>query len=374
MLCNHCHLIQLKQTTKPELLWNAEYGYRSGINDTMRYELKSIALQAEQLTGLGQEDIVLDIGCNDGTLLDSYSNPNIIRVGYDPSHNVISIADQLLKKYGEDQYSLFTDFFTSLPYNNLFKKKAKVVTAIAMFYDLNDPNTFLKDVCEVLDDDGIFIIQQNYLMGMIQFNAFDNILHEHLEYYSLHSLSNLLKKHNLEVFDVLTNNINGGSFRTLIKKRGAKMKTSEGQENVAKMLKSEKAQGLINKNIYHEFAKNVKENGNRLKDFLTREVKRGKKIYVYGASTRGNTLLQYFGIDHSLVTAAAERNPYKWGKKTVGTNIPIVSETEARNARPDYFLALPWYFRNEFIKRERQYLSQGGKFIFPLPKFEVFHL
>ena len=140
------------------------------------------------------------------------------------------------------------------------------------------------------------------------------------------------------------------------------------------MLQSEKARGLTNKKIYHDFAANVKDTGNKLKEFLMKETNSGKKIYIYGASTRGNTLLQYFDIDNKLITAAAERNPYKWGKRTVGSNIPIVSETDARNDNPDYFLVLPWYFRDEFIKREKAYLSNGGKFIFPLPKFELFSL
>lgn len=371
ILCNNCHLVQLKQTTKPSLLWNSEYGYRSGINDTICKELKNITQNAQDIVKLVTDDIVVDIGCNDGTLLDLYDTANIIRVGYDPSHNVISTAHQILRKYGENRYFLFTDFFTDLPYLNNFNKKAKIVTAIAMFYDLHDPNTFLEDVNNILDDDGVFIIQQNYLLGMLKQNAFDNILHEHLEYYSLSSLTDLLEKHDLAVFDVLQNNINGGSFRTYVKKRNSKIQTPNGKANIANILNEENKIGILDRETYHSFADRVNNNGDRLKIFLQNEVAKGKKIFIYGASTRGNTLLQYYGIDNRLISAAAERNPYKWGKITVGTNIPIMSEQDARLAKPDYFLALPWYFHDEFLKRESQFLKNGGKFIFPLPEFTV---
>lgn len=370
VLCGDCKLLQLKQTTNPELLWNSEYGYRSGINQSVRDELKDVVCTIEKIQDLSDGDIVIDIGCNDGTLLDSYTSSNIIRVGFDPSHNVISIANQLLSKYSEENYLLIPDFFTCLPYLRRFKKKAKVITAIAMFYDLNDPNTFLNDVSEVLDDEGIFVIQQNYLVGMLSQNAVDNILHEHLEYFSLSSLTNLLAKHNMEIFNVLETPLNGGSFRTYIQKVGKGMHKID--KSVNKTMQMENSIGIDNINTYIEFANRLKHIGKHLHDFIAREVKSGKKVYAYAASTRGNSLLQFAHLDNNLITKAAERNPYKWGKITVGTNIPIVSEDEAREDKPDYFLVLPWYFREEFIRREEKYLKSGGKFIFPLPEFEIY--
>jgi len=370
-LCPKCHLLQLKQTTNPNLLWNAEYGYQSGINNTMKRELKSIINKAEHIIKLKKGDIVIDIGCNDGTLLNFYSKKQIYRVGYDPSHNVISIAHKLLEKYGEDRTILIPNFFSKEPFLKKFKKKAKIITAIAMFYDLDKPNKFLRDVYKCMDNEGMFIIQQNYLLGMLEQNAFDNILHEHLGYYSLTSLKYLMNKNNFEIFDVSKNNINGGSFRTYIRKKGAKVSSKNGLSRVKKMLSLEQKSGLINTKTYFNFAKNVNLLGKKLKDFIQSEVKKSKTVYVYGASTRGNTLLSYYKIDNKLITAAAERNPFKWGKITSGTNIPIISEEEARAQNPDYFLALPWYFKNEFLKREKEFLKRGGKFIFPLPKLEV---
>jgi NDP-4-keto-2,6-dideoxyhexose 3-C-methyltransferase len=374
ILCNKCHLLQLKQNTNPQLLWNASYGYRSGINDTMRKELKKIVRKAEKISQLKKGDIVIDIGCNDGTLLDYYRLKKIHRVGYDPSHNVISIANKLLEKYGEKTVSLFVDFFAKEPFKKNFDKPAKLITAIAMFYDLDNPNKFLKDVYACLEKNGLFIIQQNYLLGMLKQNAFDNILHEHLEYYSLSSLNYLLNKNGFEVFDVSQNNINGGSFRTYIRKKGTKLKTKFGQKRVERMLEKEKKFGILKSITYTDFSNRIEKIGKELKNFIKNEVKKGKKIYIYGASTRGNTLMNYLKIDNKLIAAAAERNPYKWGKFISGSNIPIISEEQARSDNPDYFLVLPWYFRNEFIEREQEYLKNGGKFIFALPKFEVFSL
>jgi len=275
VLCNKCHLLQLKQTTKQSLLWNEDYGYRSGINHTMRKELGSIAEIAKGIVNLKRNDIVVDIGCNDGTLLDSYKIQNIQRVGYDPSHNVISIANQLFSKYEESSYSLFVDYFTSGPYLKKYKKKAKIITAIAMFYDLNDPNTFLEDINDILDDNGLFIIQQNYLLGMLKLNAYDNILHEHLEYYSLSSLNTLLYKHNLEVFDVLENDINGGSFRTYIKKYGSSLKTTKGKDRVQTMLANESEYGILNKSTYGDFSKRIDIIGNDRSECIHHTAKNG---------------------------------------------------------------------------------------------------
>jgi NDP-4-keto-2,6-dideoxyhexose 3-C-methyltransferase len=370
VLCQNCNLLQLRFTTNPTLLWNADYGYRSGVNQTMRNELKSIVRITEKMIKLKKGDIVLDIGCNDGTLLKYYKN-KVIRCGFDPSHNVISLAYNTLERFGEGNFHLVVDFFSNEPYSEKFDKKAKVITAIAMFYDLDNPNRFLKDVYQCMDDDGIFVIQQNYLPGMLSQNAFDNILHEHLEYYSLTSLEKLLKKHGFEVFDVTTNNINGGSFRTFVKKATSKISSHTGKNRVKNMLKKEAEEGLLEKETYLEFAKRIKNIGNELLAFIKNEVKKGKKIHVYGASTRGNTLLQHFGINNKLISAAAERNPYKWGKYTAATMIPIISEEKSRADKPDYFLALPWYFKKEFLQREKEFLKFGGKFIFPLPKFEV---
>ncbi len=269
-----------------------------------------------------------------------------------------------------DTTLIINDFFNFNSFNKEFpNKKAKIVTSIAMFYDLENPKSFVNDVKKILDDNGVWVIQMNYLMSMLELNAFDNIVHEHLEYYSLSSLENLLKMYNLEVFEIEINKINGGSIRTYIKHKDCK-KFSKSKK-ISEILDKERKMGLDEIEPYHQFAERIKELKKKTYDFIKDEVSKGKTIYIYGASTRGNTLLQFYNLDHRLIKAAADRNPMKWGKEIVGAGIPIISEEQARKEKPDYFLVLPWYFIDEFKKRESDYLKNGGKFIVPLPEFQI---
>lgn len=373
-LCEDCKLVQLRHTTNPQLLYGNFYGYRSGINKTMRNELASIAKSAEQIVKLKKRDIVVDIGCNDGTELQSFKTKDIIRVGFDPSTNVAYYADMNLKQFGQKNYKIFYNFFNKEDFQRAYPdRKAKIITAIAMFYDIDDPNKFLDDVRQILDRDGVFIIQQNYLVGMLEQCAFDNIVHEHLEYYSLTSLTSLLKRHNMEVIDVMTNDINGGSFRTYIKHKGSSLSVRGGKDRVEKMLKKEKKMGLLNKRVYQSFGRRVLGNGQLLNRFLKRKLEKGETIILYGASTRVNTLLQAYGLDCRIIKAAAERNRDKWGKKTLGTNIPIISEKEARKQATIFFIG-PWFFKDEFLDRESEFLTKGGRMLFPLPFPTIFKM
>ena len=360
ILCKKCHLLQLKHNTPASLLYTENYGYKSGINQTMQAELKDIVRKALSKITKKRKIIAIDIGANDGTLLKYYSK-NVYKVAIEP----IKKFARKCKKYAD---VVINDFFNFESYNKYLPgKKADLITAISCFYDIDNPNKFLHDITKILNEDGIFIIQQNYLKSMLEQNAFDNIVHEHLEYYTLTSLQNLLKKHGLEVFDVELNNLNGGSFRTYIcfnKKRPI-------SKSVKNLLMIERRLNLDKKTIYKEFAKRVRDNKNTLKKFIKNEVEKGKKIYVYGASTRGNTLLQYFNLNKKLIPYAVERNPEKWGKKIASVGIPIISEEEARRRNPDFMLVLPWFFKKEFLKREKKFLKNGGHFIFPLPKLEI---
>lgn len=363
-----CGLLQLRHTFSHESFYR-NYWYRSGVNKTMVEELGDIAAKAENIAPLKIGDFVLDIGSNDSTLLRSYKTSGLNTVGFEPAINIV-------EKYGrEGNVEVIDDFFNYPAWQKEFgKKKAKVITAIAMFYDLDDPNAFVADVVKCLDKGGLFIIQMMYLPSFLERNAFDGICHEHLEYYSLFSLENLLRRHGLEVFGVELRDINEGSFRAYIRHKdgGNGLRVSPGAEEcVRKMRKEEASLGLGDRKAYDDFVSRVNAIRAKTKSFIEKEVAAGKKVYVYGASTKGNTLLQYFGLDKRLIVAAAERNPDKWGKRTVGTNIPIVSEEEARKAKPDYFLVLPWHFLKEFVEREREFLDGGGEFIVPLPEFKV---
>ncbi len=361
-----CGLLQLKHTTSLDLMYK-QYWYKSGINQTMCDALSDIVDKAEKLVNLKLRDLVIDIGSNDSTLLKSYKNKDLLLVGFEPAENLIEEAKIGITK-------VINDFFNFEAFQKeLGNKKAKIITAIAMFYDLDKPNEFVSDVVKCLDKDGVFIIQMNYLYSMLKQNAFDNISHEHLEYYSLIALKNLLDRHNLEIFDVELNNINGGSFRIYIKHKDCKsIKPFEGAEKrIEELDNSEREMGLDNRKVYDEFATRINELKTKVYNFIKQETENGKKVYVYGASTRGNTLLQFFNLDNKYITVAAERNPNKWGKKTIGTWIPIISEKQARTEKPDYFFILPWAFIEEFKEREKEFLEGGGKFIVPLPKFQI---
>lgn len=360
VLCGdrNCSLVQLRHTVNPDLLFR-QFWYKSGITETMRRALADITAEAEHRAALAAGDIVVDIGTNDGTLLRTYTVPGLVTVGFEPAVNLFAEASQGTSR-------IIGDYFNRAGFEKHFPgKKAKAVTSIAMFYDLEEPNRFVNDIENVLAKDGVWINQMNYLGSMLKLNAFDNISHEHLGYYSLSSLQYLLSRHNLEVVDTELNDINGGSFRTLVSHRGA----FPVHQRVRDLQESEKH--LTEFQIYEAFAKRLEALRDQTRTFIGAELEKGKKVYAYGASTRGNSLMQYFGLDQNWIRAAAERNPAKFGKKTAGTNIPIISEDQARAQKPDYFLVLPWAFINEFVARETSFLQRGGKFIVPLPEFRV---
>lgn len=359
--CSSCSLVQLLHTTPQSVLYTDNYGYKSGINQTMRDELKDIVKKTLLLHKRTRENVVcIDIGANDGTLLKNYPK-SVFKIGIEP-----------VKKFAKEceQYAdiVINDFFNITSYQEKAgDTKVDIITAISCFYDIDDPNKFLSDITHILKEDGILVVQQNYLKSMIELNAFDNIVHEHLEYYSMMSMQNLLTRHNLEIFDVELRSLNGGSFRTYISFKG-KRKIAK---SIHKLLEKEKEMGLHKKNIYKNFSKNINSIKRDLHTLLRKEIKDGKKIYLYGASTRGNTLLQYYNLDHKLIEKAVERNPEKWGKKIASVGIPIISEEQARKEKPNYMIVLPWFFKDEFLKREKDYLKNGGHFIFPLPKLET---
>ncbi len=358
-----CGLLQLRHTVNPSKMYNFYY-YHSGTNILMRKVLEGIVASASKRVRLKHNDMVLDIGCNDGTLLRAYPQTGIRRVGFDPAKNLIPEA-----RVGTTR--VINDFFNYEAFEENFpNEKAKIITSIAMFYDLDDPNKFVSDIVKCLHPDGLWIIQMSYLPLMLKQNAFDNICHEHLEYYSLMSLHYLLKRHALKVVDVELNDVNGGSFCVYVEHE-AKKAPHDGLTRVNALEKKEKNYKLHEKETYISFALRVEAIRKKIYHFIKKERARNKTVYVYGASTKGNTLLQHFNLDHHLIQGAAERNPDKFGKKTVGTLIPIISEEEARAAKPDYFLVLPWHFLKGFLTREKKYLRSGGRFIVPLPKMRI---
>lgn len=363
---------RLTEMAPSETMWG-KYWYRSGINTTMTKELGNVVSEITSRIKYNAGDIWLDIACNDGTLLKQIPN-EFIKLGIDPADNTF-VAEA--SKFG----TIVQDYFSYDAYQKTgyADKKAKVITTIAMFYDLIDPNPFIKDVCKVLDDNGVWVLQLSYTPLMIKQLAFDNICHEHAYYYSLQSFTKLFKKHGLKIVDCSLNDVNGGSFRVYVQKDIADISsfgTSPLRDvcnfRIDSLLEYEtKHYDLSDLDLWNNFQNDIENLRKQTVDFIKEEKAKGKIICGYGASTKGNTLLQWFGLDHTLIDAIAERSPYKFGMKTIGTNIPILSEEEIRAMKPDYMLVLPWHFISEFVQREDEYLTNGGKFIVPCPKFEI---
>lgn len=354
--CEVCGLVQLSHSVNPDLMYS-HFWYQSGISSSMRSSLLDVIRGAMTVVSLEDDDIVIDIGSNDGTLLSLFpSPPQLYKAGFEPAKNVAEISRQKHEAY------IFNEYFNSESFLKWTENKAKLITAIAMFYDLEDPRKFLVDIARCLREDGVFIIQMNYLGSMLQNRTFDNICHEHLEYYSLLALENLLvnSNANLEVFRVEVNEVNGGSFRAYIGFKG-----QHGiHDSVSSLHIAESKMGLMTDAPYEIFTKQITQIKNKLLRLVSSKFP--KKVYVLGASTRGNTLLQTCGLDHVWIKGAVDKNPEKWGRRTVGTNIPIMSRKDAGN--PDFFLVLPYHFLEEFEEQERLYLHDGGKFIVPIPE------
>jgi len=358
--CRDCGLVQLRHTFPRSNLYR-HYWYRSGISKTMREALTDVVTKAYQMARPSAGDIVIDTGCNDGTLLRSYPRSGLTLIGFEPAENLIEDA-----RKGTDW--VFNDFFGAGIFRNKFgNEKAKIVTSVAMFYDLEDPNSFVGDIAKSLAPEGVWVVQQNYLASMLQKNGFDNIGHEHLEYYSLSTMEKLLTRHGLEIFDVETNDVNGGSFRTYASHQGV----YPIREEVVGLRRNEERLQLNSSEVYRTFAAKIRKIKSHLAQLVKNEVREGKTVYVYGASNRGNTILQYCGLDYRLIKKAADANSEKWGRRTVGTKIPIVSKEEARRDKPDYFLILPHHFLEEIKREEKDYLDHGGKFIVPLPEVRL---
>lgn len=365
-------LVRLNKTAPPEVMWG-KYWYNSSINASMSNQLKDIVESITNVMELKENSLWIDCGSNDGTLLSFVPN-NLIRVGIDP-------ADDTFKIRAEKHANLIIqDYFTAKTFkeSKFGRLKAMVFSSVAMFYDLPDPVTFIKDVYEILDDEGLWVMQLSHTPLMLKQLAFDNICHEHMYYYSLSNLKPMLEANGFNIVDCQLNDTNGGSFRVYIRKSIANPKLFAKQPHrdvcefrIKSLLEYEKQLKIDQPEIWMTFYNEIQKLKEQVVGFIKEEKARGKTIYGYGASTKGQTTLQWFGLDNTLIDAIADRSPAKWGLRTVGTNIPIIPESEMRSAKPDYLLMLPWHFVNEFSQRESQYLANGGKFIVPCPKFEI---
>ncbi len=356
-----CGLLQMEHTVPPEVLYSA-YWYRSGTNQTMRSHLQAIAEEASSLIRKDKA-LVLDIGCNDGTLLKCYPE-EFIKFGVDPSDLAQEITGDI---------TVIQDIFPSEELITLLKgENFDIITSIAMFYDIENPVSFCQEIKNLLAVEGVWILEMSYMPSMLKMNSYDTICHEHLEYYSLAVLEYILKQAELKIVDAVVNDINGGSIRCYATHiDNFAFKNKEALQRINLLRQEEFDMELDTDKPYKNFQDRINVHKEELNSLLKKLKKEGNRLHLYGASTKGNTILQWCGIDHRIIDVAAERNPDKYGAYTLGTDIPIVSEEESRAMNPDYYLVLPWHFKAEFIKREQESLNKGIGMIFPLPNLEI---
>lgn len=361
--CPDSGLLQLRHSYDLAEMYGMNYGYRSGLNRGMVAHLQNKIHHLTRKYPVRGGDVVLDIGSNDATTLKAYTTQGLKRVGIDPT-------GVKFKEYYPNDIRLVPDFFTAEAFRGIFpSESAKVITSIAMFYDLERPGDFVSHIRDVLASDGVWHFEQSYMPSMLRTNSYDTVCHEHLEYYALGPVKTLLESNGLKIVDVEMNSVNGGSFAVT-----ASHATSSIQPNtplIEWLLEQEERMGLNTPRPYRDFEERVfrhREDLSRLVRTLNAD---GKKVIGYGASTKGNVLLQFCGFTPEEIPCIAEVNPDKFGKFTPGTHIPIVSEMEAHAMEPDYMLVLPWHFRDGIIQREQEFLARGGKLIFPLPEIEI---
>ena len=359
---NACGLLQMLHSVPTEILY-AAYWYRSGTNNTMRDHLKEI-VESVTMTIPGKKNpLVLDIGCNDGTLLGYYPK-NYIKYGCDPS----DVAQEVREA------TVVQDIFPSEELSRLLEgKKMDVITSIAMFYDLESPVDFARGIKRFLSASGVWIFEMSYMPQMLSLDSYDTICHEHLEFYSLAVLEKILSMGGMKIFKISFNEINGGSIRCFATHKENRLLDDPGNlKLITEIRQQEFDLELDTDKPYLAFQQRIEKLKDRLHELLVKLKTEKKSVHIYGASTKGNTILQWCGIDHNLVDYAAERNPDKYGARTLGTDIPIISEEESRAMNPDYYLVLPWHFKKEFIEREKEALEKGTGFIFPIPAIEIF--
>ncbi|TDC61123.1 methyltransferase domain-containing protein [Micromonospora sp. KC207] len=364
LLCGQCGLVQLRETTPRELMYHDRYGFRSGTNEAIQSDLRNIVDHALSIHPRAQK--WLDIACNDGTLL-SFVPSKVHRVGVDPVATFEPESRQHADRIVVDYFN--SERFTSAGDDRQYEH-FNVITSVSMFYDIDDPNEFVADVAKVLAPDGIWLIQQNYALAMLELGAVDNVCHEHITYWSLTALECLLHRHEMEVNDVQLSDVNGGSFRTVVSRRGSRPVSP----SVSSQRQREAQHRLHEPDAWRRFSSRALQAFDELRQLVYDINSRGERCYIYGASTRGGTIWQAAGLTVKDLPFAVERQAAKVGRKIASIGVPIISEEQARAEHPEYMIVAPWFFRDLFIEREHDYLKNGGRLIFPLPDLEIVKL
>tara|TARA_Y100000590_G_scaffold62272_1_gene66558 strand:+ start:3840 stop:5141 length:1302 start_codon:yes stop_codon:yes gene_type:complete len=356
---SNCGHLQLQEIINPNLLYK-NYFYRSATSDTMRKDLQNVVESVLKIVKPDPQDIVVDIGSNDCTLLNYYKK-DLKLIGFEPAKN-IKFIDK-----GKN-IKIFNDYFNAQNFNKDFAKKAKIITSCAMFYDLENPKKFVSDIRDILAEDGVWCVQVSYLLLMIKNLNFYDICHEHLSYYSIHTFDKLVKQFNLKIFYAETNSVNGGSIRFYVCKNNCnKYDKNKFQVKLKKLLEEEEKYKLNDEETFLNFQKKIDELKYKTNTYINSILSEKKIVLALGASTKGNILLQHFGLGKDKIPFISERNSTKVGLRCLGTDIELISEEKARSLEPKAMLVLPWYFKEEIVKREKKYIDNGGQLMFPMP-------
>ena len=356
---NNCGHLQLLEITEPDLLYR-KYFYRSATSNTMRADLKKVVDKVLSIVKPTPRDVIVDIGSNDCTML-NFFDKKFKLIGFEPAKNIKYIDEG-------NNIKVFSNYFNSTEYNKYLNKKAKIITSCAMFYDLLDPKKFVRDIENILDENGIWCVQISYLPSMLKNNNFYDICHEHISYYSIESFEYLIKQLNLKCFYAETNAVNGGSIRLFVCKNSCNQyNIPEYLNDLEQLKKEERSYNLKDKFTFINFQKKITEIKNKTNSFVDKIIQSKKRVFALGASTKGNVLLQHFQLNKSKIPFISERNPEKVGLKCLGSDIELISEEAARLKNPAAFIVLPWNFKDEIVEREKEYINNGGQLMFPMP-------
>jgi hypothetical protein len=361
IFCSNCKLLQLKNSFDPNIMYGDNYGYMSSLNQSMVSHLKKKSIKLKKISNLKINETVIDIGSNDGTFLGFFSIKHKL-IGVDPT------IKKLSKFYRKDIIQL-PSFFSEKNLRSILNNKAKIISSISMFYDLEDPVKFAQDIYNLLDHDGIWHLEQSYMPMMLKNNSYDTICHEHLEYYSLKSIKYIFDKVGFKIIDLEFNDINGGSFSITVAKKKSKYK--EVSHLIKWLLYKEDLFKYNDLKTFKLFFENIKKHKKVFRKLLIDLKKKKKKVIGYGASTKGNVILQYCNIDSKLLPYICEVNDFKHNRFTPGSKIKIISEKKAKSIKPDFFLVLPWHFKDFILTKEKKFLDQNKNIIFPLPDIEI---
>ncbi len=362
VFCKLCSLLQLENSFDKKILYGNNYGYMSSLNNSMSMHLQNKSKNLKKKYNLSSGDLIIDIGSNDGTFL-NFFNKSFNLVGVDPT------IKKFYNYYNKNILKI-DDFFSKNSIQATVKnKKAKLVTSISMFYDLQDPLKFANDIFDILDEDGLWHLEQSYMPAMIKNTSYDTICHEHLEYYSLKSIKYIFDKIGFKIVDIEFNDVNGGSFALTVAKKKSAYK--ENKVLIEWLLEKEELYQYNSPSTFDDFFKKTVMHKKILKKLLIDLKNAKKKVIGYGASTKGNVILQYCNINEDLLPYISEVNKYKYNKFTPGSNIRIISEKKAKLLKPDFYLVLPWHFKNFIINKEKDFIKNGGRLIFPLPDIEI---